>query len=87
GAATRHAGAGRTTRGGPARPAAGCAAGGRARAGPPPPAGAPPPVPGGPRAQLLVPGPLVDGERVGAFDGRWTVQRGLLATVVTVPHL
>ncbi|MFF1640475.1 4'-phosphopantetheinyl transferase [Streptomyces sp. NPDC058246] len=39
------------------------------------------------RAQLLVPGPLVDGERVGAFDGRWTVQRGLLATVVTVPLL
>ncbi|AVH55306.1 MULTISPECIES: 4'-phosphopantetheinyl transferase family protein [Streptomyces] len=38
------------------------------------------------RAQLLVPGPLVDGERVGAFDGRWTVQRGLVATVVVVPH-
>ncbi|GGN87112.1 4'-phosphopantetheinyl transferase [Streptomyces albiflavescens] len=37
-------------------------------------------------AQLLVPGPLVDGERVEAFDGRWTVQRGLVATVVTVPH-
>jgi len=42
---------------------------------------------GSPRAQLLVPGPLVDGERVGSFDGRWTVQRGLVATVVTVPHV
>ncbi|MFJ4834676.1 4'-phosphopantetheinyl transferase [Streptomyces sp. NPDC088747] len=38
------------------------------------------------RAALLVPGPLVGGERVGLFDGRWTVQRGLVATVVTVPH-
>lgn len=38
------------------------------------------------RAELLVPGPLVDGRRVGSFDGRWTVQRGLAATVVTVPH-
>ncbi|WP_369250524.1 4'-phosphopantetheinyl transferase [Streptomyces sp. R41] len=37
-------------------------------------------------AQLLVPGPLVDGLPVEAFDGRWTVQRGLVATVVTVPH-
>lgn len=37
-------------------------------------------------ARLLVPGPLVDGERVEAFDGRWTVRRGLVATVVTVPH-
>ncbi|MFI6334055.1 4'-phosphopantetheinyl transferase [Streptomyces sp. NPDC050535] len=38
------------------------------------------------RAELLVPGPLVGGDRVGFFDGRWTVQRGLVATVVTVPH-
>ncbi|MFI6494677.1 4'-phosphopantetheinyl transferase [Streptomyces sp. NPDC050564] len=50
------------------------------------------PTSGGPvrsgrfHARLLVPGPLVDGERVEAFDGRWTVQRGLVATVVTVPH-
>lgn len=50
------------------------------------------PVSGGPvlsgrfRAQLLVPGPLVGGERVGAFDGRWTLQRGLVATAVTVPR-
>ncbi|WP_326719453.1 4'-phosphopantetheinyl transferase superfamily protein [Streptomyces sp. NBC_00243] len=38
------------------------------------------------RAELLVPGPLVGGDRVRYFDGRWTVQRGLAATVVTVPH-
>ncbi|WP_330308825.1 MULTISPECIES: 4'-phosphopantetheinyl transferase superfamily protein [unclassified Streptomyces] len=50
------------------------------------------PATGGPvlsgrfRAQLLVPGPLVGGERVGAFDGRWTLQRGLVATAVTVPR-
>ncbi|MFF1447999.1 4'-phosphopantetheinyl transferase [Streptomyces sp. NPDC058274] len=38
------------------------------------------------RAELLVPGPLLGHERVRAFDGRWTVQRGLLATAVSVPH-
>ncbi|MEU1042781.1 4'-phosphopantetheinyl transferase [Streptomyces sp. NPDC005551] len=38
------------------------------------------------RAELLVPGPLVDGARVQAFEGRWTVQRGLLATALTVPR-
>ncbi|MBC9724335.1 4'-phosphopantetheinyl transferase superfamily protein [Streptomyces sp. TRM68367] len=38
------------------------------------------------RATLLVPGPQVGGERVTHFDGRWTVQRGLVATAVTVPH-
>jgi 4'-phosphopantetheinyl transferase EntD len=43
-------------------------------------------VGGGFRAVLLVDGPLVGGRRVGAFDGRWTVQRGLVATAVTVPH-
>ncbi|MFD9462277.1 4'-phosphopantetheinyl transferase [Streptomyces sp. NPDC060027] len=37
-------------------------------------------------ARLLVPGPVVDGVPVPAFDGRWTVQRGLVATAVTVPH-
>jgi 4'-phosphopantetheinyl transferase EntD len=41
---------------------------------------------GGFRAELLVPGPLVDGRRVGYFEGRWTVRRGLVATAVTVPH-
>jgi 4'-phosphopantetheinyl transferase EntD len=38
------------------------------------------------RAELLVPGPLVGGVRVGAFEGRWTVQGGHLATSFTVPH-
>ncbi|MEV0171530.1 4'-phosphopantetheinyl transferase superfamily protein [Streptomyces sp. NPDC050803] len=39
------------------------------------------------RATLLVPGPLLgDGRRLGHFDGRWTVGRGLVASVVTVPH-
>ena len=37
-------------------------------------------------AELLVPGPLVGGERRGAFEGRWTVRDGLVATSVTVPH-
>ncbi|MGW0846510.1 4'-phosphopantetheinyl transferase family protein [Streptomyces sp. NPDC002787] len=40
---------------------------------------------GGLRAELLVPGPVVGGRRIGAFDGRWTVRRGLLATAVSVP--
>ena len=39
---------------------------------------------GGFRARLLVPGPLVDGRRVEAFDGRWTVRGGLVATAVVV---
>ncbi|MCI3270920.1 4'-phosphopantetheinyl transferase family protein [Streptomyces cylindrosporus] len=38
------------------------------------------------RAELLVPGPVVGGRRLGHFEGRWTVQRGLVATAVTVPH-
>ena len=38
------------------------------------------------RAELLVPGPLVGGERRGVFEGRWTVRGGLVATSVTVPH-
>lgn len=41
---------------------------------------------GGLRAQLLVPGPVVGGARLGLFEGRWTVQRGLVATAVTIPH-
>ncbi|WP_055494086.1 4'-phosphopantetheinyl transferase [Streptomyces sp. TP-A0356] len=43
-------------------------------------------VSGGFRARLLVPGPLVDGRRIKAFDGRWTVLRGLAATAVVVPR-
>ncbi|MET7736075.1 4'-phosphopantetheinyl transferase superfamily protein [Streptomyces sp. NPDC005402] len=38
------------------------------------------------RVELLVPGPLVGGERRGVFEGRWTVRDGLVATSVTVPH-
>jgi 4'-phosphopantetheinyl transferase EntD len=38
------------------------------------------------RARLLVPGPVVAGRRIDAFDGRWTVARGLAATAVAVPH-
>ncbi|MFD9390937.1 4'-phosphopantetheinyl transferase [Streptomyces sp. NPDC060000] len=38
------------------------------------------------RARLLVPGPVVGGHRLGHFDGRWTVRRGLVATAVTVHH-
>ncbi|MFD6043857.1 4'-phosphopantetheinyl transferase [Streptomyces koyangensis] len=38
------------------------------------------------RAQLLVPGPLVGGRRVGHFEGRWTVRENLVATALTVPH-
>ncbi|WP_435212855.1 4'-phosphopantetheinyl transferase family protein [Streptomyces sp. bgisy034] len=41
---------------------------------------------GGLRARLLVPGPLVGGRRIDVFEGRWTVQRGLVATAVSVPH-
>jgi 4'-phosphopantetheinyl transferase EntD len=37
------------------------------------------------RARLLVPGPVVEGRRVGFFDGRWTVRPGLVATAVSVP--
>lgn len=38
------------------------------------------------RAELLVPGPLVGRERIGQFEGWWTVRDGLLATALTVPH-
>jgi 4'-phosphopantetheinyl transferase EntD len=37
------------------------------------------------RAELLVPGPVVGGRRIGVFDGRWIVRRGLVATAVSVP--
>ncbi len=33
---------------------------------------------------LLVPGPLVDGERLGSFTGRWTVDAGLVLTAIVV---
>ncbi|MFI9766792.1 4'-phosphopantetheinyl transferase [Streptomyces sp. NPDC052415] len=41
---------------------------------------------GGFSAALLVPGPQVGARRVGVFEGRWTVEHGLVATAVTVPH-
>jgi 4'-phosphopantetheinyl transferase EntD len=41
---------------------------------------------GGFRARLLVPGPWVGERRVDVFEGRWTVQRGLVASAVSVPH-
>ncbi|MCF1592981.1 4'-phosphopantetheinyl transferase family protein [Streptomyces muensis] len=41
---------------------------------------------GGFRARLLVPGPWVGERRLELFEGRWTVQRGLVATAVSVPH-
>jgi 4'-phosphopantetheinyl transferase EntD len=49
------------------------------------------PTPGTPlhgtfQAELLVPGPLLGGSRLRRFEGRWTVQRGLVASAVTVPH-
>ncbi|MEU0397698.1 4'-phosphopantetheinyl transferase superfamily protein [Streptomyces sp. NPDC006208] len=47
--------------------------------------------PGGPsngtfRAKLLVPGPRVGDRRLDRFEGRWTIQHGLVATAVAVPH-
>ncbi|MFJ9627427.1 4'-phosphopantetheinyl transferase [Streptomyces sp. NPDC101175] len=41
---------------------------------------------GGLRARLLVPGPVLGGERLDTFEGRWTVRRGLVATAITVPR-
>ncbi len=41
---------------------------------------------GGFHARLLVPGPWVGDRQLDGFEGRWTVQRGLVATAVSVPH-
>ncbi|WP_393053299.1 4'-phosphopantetheinyl transferase [Streptomyces sp. LN549] len=38
------------------------------------------------RAELLVPGPLVGGRRIGIFEGRWIIRHGLVVTALTVPH-
>ncbi len=35
-------------------------------------------------ARLEVPGPMVGGRRLDAYQGRWLVERGLVATAVTV---
>ncbi|AKG44486.1 4'-phosphopantetheinyl transferase family protein [Streptomyces xiamenensis] len=37
-------------------------------------------------AELLVPGPVVDGVGVGRFGGRWLVRDGVLLTAITVPR-
>ncbi|MEU1403053.1 4'-phosphopantetheinyl transferase superfamily protein [Streptomyces sp. NPDC005728] len=37
-------------------------------------------------ARLLVPGPVVDGVRLDAFEGSWLVGSGLVLTAVAVPH-
>jgi 4'-phosphopantetheinyl transferase EntD len=36
-------------------------------------------------ATLLVPGPLVDGQHVSTFPGRWTMNRGLVLTSILLP--
>ncbi|MFI5756988.1 4'-phosphopantetheinyl transferase [Streptomyces sp. NPDC051569] len=36
-------------------------------------------------ARLLVPGPVVDGRRVGDFAGRWHAADGLMATAIHLP--
>ncbi|MER5871124.1 4'-phosphopantetheinyl transferase superfamily protein [Streptomyces sp. NPDC002044] len=41
---------------------------------------------GGFRAALLVPGPVLDGREVRAFEGRWAAGSGLLVTAVAVPQ-
>jgi 4'-phosphopantetheinyl transferase EntD len=38
-------------------------------------------------ARLLVPGPVVGGDRIGEFAGRWRLSDGLLATAIAVPHV
>lgn len=35
-------------------------------------------------ARLLVPGPVVDGVRLGGFEGRWAAARGLVVTAIAV---
>ncbi|MBG7698510.1 4'-phosphopantetheinyl transferase superfamily protein [Streptomyces sp. MC1] len=37
-------------------------------------------------AELLVPGPVIGGHRLQAFEGRWTVRHGVVATSVVIPH-
>jgi 4'-phosphopantetheinyl transferase EntD len=44
----------------------------------------PDPVAGTFTARLLVPGPVVDGRTLSGFAGRWMVDRGLVATAITV---
>ncbi|WP_406135964.1 4'-phosphopantetheinyl transferase [Streptomyces sp. NBC_01089] len=37
-------------------------------------------------ARLLVPGPVVAGERLTGFEGTWAIQNGLIRTTVAVHH-
>lgn len=37
-------------------------------------------------ARLLVPGPVLDGEDLTAFSGRWLARNGLILTAIAVPH-
>jgi 4'-phosphopantetheinyl transferase EntD len=43
------------------------------------------PVVGTFAARLLVPGPVVAGERLSGFTGRWLVRNGLVVTAIVVP--
>jgi 4'-phosphopantetheinyl transferase EntD len=36
-------------------------------------------------AQLLVPGPVLDGQELTGFDGRWLARNGLVVTTIAVP--
>jgi 4'-phosphopantetheinyl transferase EntD len=36
------------------------------------------------RARLLVPGPVLDGHRLGGFTGRWLAREGLILTAIAV---
>ncbi|MET9498110.1 4'-phosphopantetheinyl transferase superfamily protein [Streptomyces sp. NPDC006552] len=38
------------------------------------------------RARLLIPGPVVDGLRLAAFAGHWTIKDNLVGTAVTTPR-
>jgi 4'-phosphopantetheinyl transferase EntD len=44
------------------------------------------PAAGGFTARLLVPGPVIGGQPVTAFSGRWAAGRGLVLTAVAVPR-
>jgi len=37
-------------------------------------------------ANLLVPGPMVDGQKIDAFSGRWVLSRGVLVAAIVLPR-
>jgi 4'-phosphopantetheinyl transferase EntD len=45
----------------------------------------PDPLTGTFSAELLVPGPVVDGRTLSGFTGRWTTGHGIVATAITLP--